>query len=117
MATKYDLSWKEVYEIDSEFQSLRRAEAIKKESIEKMIQKLKFTHTQAAKVEQKKLEGELDTLVQRRYGAMSDEAGITFRTFMEYEKLFNGKTDIVKNAIIQAFGIDVSNEHAMVFQD
>ena len=45
MAHKYDLSWKEVYEVESEFQSLIRAEKIKKENLEKTIQKLKFTHT------------------------------------------------------------------------
>jgi hypothetical protein len=45
MAKKFDLSLKEVYEVDSEFQSLIRAEKIKRESLEAKIQKLKFTHT------------------------------------------------------------------------
>ena len=53
MARKFDLSWKEVFEIDSEFQSLIRAEQIKKETLSQRIQKLKFTHTQAAKIELK----------------------------------------------------------------
>jgi hypothetical protein len=33
MAKKYGLSWKEVYEVDSEFQSMVRAEKLKRESI------------------------------------------------------------------------------------
>jgi hypothetical protein len=31
--------------------------------------------------------------------------------------MFNGKTEEVKNSIIQAFGIDVSNKHAMLYQE
>jgi hypothetical protein len=37
MARKYGLSWKEVYEVESEFQSLIRAERIKKGNLEKTI--------------------------------------------------------------------------------
>jgi hypothetical protein len=45
------------------------------------------------------------------------EPGITFITFNEYEKMFNGKSPDVRKTIIQAFGIDVRNEHAMVYQE
>lgn len=90
MAKTYDLSWKEVYEIDSEFQSLIKAEKVKLDQLEAKIQKLKFTHTQLAKEELKVVEVEMNSLVQRRYGEV--EPGITFITFNEYEKMFNGKT-------------------------
>jgi hypothetical protein len=52
-----------VYEIDSEFQGMVRAEKLRRENIDKMVQKLKFTRTQAAKVELKKLEEEAQLLV------------------------------------------------------
>ena len=72
MAHKYDLSWKEVYEVESEFQSLIRAEKIKKDNLEKTIQKLKFTHTQAAKVELKQVEEQAQMMVHKRYGGSGD---------------------------------------------
>jgi hypothetical protein len=37
MAHKYALSWKEVFEVESEFQSLVRAEKIKRENLDKTI--------------------------------------------------------------------------------
>lgn len=75
-----------------------RAEKIKRDQLEQKIQKLKFTHTQAAKVEQKEVEKEVKDLIQKRYGETLP--GVTFITFMEYTKIFNGKTDEVKKNII-----------------
>ncbi len=63
MATKYDLTWKAIYEIDSEFQSLIRAEKLKREHLLKRLEKLKFTHTQAARLEQKQVEAEVENLI------------------------------------------------------
>jgi hypothetical protein len=84
------LTWKEVYEIDSEFRSLIKAETIKKEMLDARIQKLKFTHSQAAQIELKQAEMERAELVQKRFG--ETEPGITYQTFNEYDKLFNGKS-------------------------
>jgi hypothetical protein len=42
---------------------MMRAEKLQKENLEKTIQKLKFTHTQAAKTELKKLEEQAQMLI------------------------------------------------------
>jgi hypothetical protein len=95
---------------------LIRAEKIKKENLEKLIQKLKFTHTQAAKVELKAVEEEASKLVHKRYGGES-QPGVTFTTFLTYSKMFNGRMEQVKTNIIRAFGIDLDDPQAMLYQE
>lgn len=83
-----------------------RAEKLQKENLEKTIQKLKFTHTQAAKTELKKLEEQAQMLIQKRYGGES-QAGVTYHTFRQYCKLLSQMDNKIKTSIIQAFGIDI----------
>ena len=83
------------------------AETIKRDALNARIQVLKFTHSQAAQIELKKVELERQELVQKRFG--ETEPGITYQTFNEYDKLFNGKSQEIKDLIIKAFGVDPAN--------
>jgi hypothetical protein len=67
-------------------------------------------------VELKVIEEEALKLVHKRYGGDS-QPGVTFGVFSEYSKMFNGRQKQVRDNIIRAFGIDLDDPQAMLYQE
>eukprot|EP00347_Sterkiella_histriomuscorum_P008838 403343544 len=109
-ASKYDLSWKEIFELDSEFQSLLKIEKETKEVLLKRVQEMRFDPSIDIKLVQK----EISQIPQTEQKIGDNEPGMTLSTFKQYSKMLGGKAKEIKKNIIQAFGVDVSNKNSKI---
>ncbi|CDW85058.1 UNKNOWN [Stylonychia lemnae] len=109
-SAKYDLSWKEIYELDSEFQSLLQIEKENKDKLLKRVQEMRFDPN----INSGMIQNEMSMIPQVEQKIGDNEPGITLQTFKDYSKMFVGKHKEVRRNLIQAFGIDISNKNTKI---
>ena len=99
-ARKYDLSWKEIYELDSEFQSLVKIDQENREKDSKQATEGKFeSHHSTKKRHLEHSQSKVES--SRGGGALIDsEPGFSLKVLKKYSNVFQGKVSEVRNAII-----------------
>jgi hypothetical protein len=115
-ATKFGLSWQQVFSLDAEFWSLVTIEQEEKDKEEKRKNgkagdTLDLPEAKGEDDEDDKGQGD------KKLGVEVDGASIPLKIFLQYTTSLADKFKDVNKRLISAFGIDTSNENVRIVWD